>query len=67
MKRSRNMELKVHIDAKPHWSLDDTLQEVKSIVTLIENRIPQVPPLDVVIHFPDPEPVIETGGDDLPF
>ncbi len=43
MKRSRNMELKVHIDAKPHWSLDDTLQEVKSIVTLIENRIPQVP------------------------
>ena len=61
------MELKVHIDVEPQWSLDDTLQEVKSIVTLIENRIPQVPPMDVVIHFTDPEPVIETGGDDLPF
>jgi len=31
------------------------------------NRIPQVHPVDVVIHFPEPEPLIETDGDDLPF
>jgi len=60
------MELKVHIDVEPQWSLNDTLQEVKSIVTLIENRIPQVPPMDVVIHFTDPEPKRDKG-DDLPF
>jgi len=66
MKRSRNMELKVHIDVEPQWSLDDTLREVKSIVTLIENRIPQVPPLDVVIHFTEPE-LESDKGDDLPF
>ena len=35
---------------RPHWTLDDTLYEVKSVVTLIQNRIPQVP-MDVVIHF----------------
>ena len=60
------MELKVHIDVEPQWSLNDTLQEVKSIVTLIENRIPQVPPLDVVIHFTEPE-LESDKGDDLPF
>jgi len=60
------MELKVHIDVEPQWSLDDTLREVKSIVTLIENRIPQVPPLDVVIHFTEPE-LESDKGDDLPF
>lgn len=64
MTRSRNMELKIHIDSKPHWSIDETLQEVKSIVTLIQNRIPEVPPLDVVIHFMEP---YDESTDDLPF
>ncbi len=58
------MELIVHIDSEPNWTLDDTLYEVKSVVTLIQNRIPQVPPMDVVIHFTEPK---LSKGDDLPF
>ena len=44
------MALTVHIESEPNWTLDDTLYEIKSVVTLIQNRIPQVPPMDVVIH-----------------
>ena len=66
MKQRRNMELTVHIESEPNWTLDDTLYEVKSVVTLIQNRIPHVPPMDVVIHFTDPEPELDKG-DDLPF
>jgi len=66
MKQRSNMELTVHIESEPNWTLDDTLYEVKSVVTLIQNRIPQVPPMDVVIHFTDPEPELDKG-DDLPF
>ena len=43
MKQRSNMELTVHIESEPNWTLDDTLYEVKSVVTLIQNRIPQVP------------------------
>ena len=64
MTRSRNMELKIHIDSEPHRSIDETLHEVKSIVTLIQNRIPEVPPMDVVIHFMEP---YDESTDDLPF
>ncbi len=60
------MELTVHIESEPNWTLDDTLYEVKSVVTLIQNRIPQVPPMDVVIHFTDQEPELDKG-DYLPF
>jgi len=66
MKQRSNMELTVHIESEPNWTLDDTLYEVKSVVTLIQNRIPQVPPMDVVIHFTDQEPKRDKG-DDLPF
>ena len=60
------MELTVHIESEPNWTLDDTLYEVKSVVTLIQNRIPQVPPMDVVIHFTDQAPELDKG-DYLPF
>ena len=66
MNRDRKFEMKVHIDCEPHWTLDETLQEVRSVVTLFKNRIPQVPAMDVVIHFPD-ELFQEGEFDDLPF
>ena len=60
------MELTVHIESEPNWTLDETLYEVKSVVTLMQNRISQVPAMDVVIHFTDHVPELDKG-DDLPF
>jgi len=55
-------DLKVHLYPLPGMDIDETMREVKWLVTLMNDRIPECPPLEVVIHFPE-----ETDTDDLPF
>lgn len=60
------MELKVHLDCTSFDKVDDTLAEAKSVVTLLNDNIPELPPIDVIIHFPQSGYGVGDSND-LPF
>ena len=56
-------DVKVHLYPLPGMDIDETMKEVKWLVNHMKESVPEVPPIDVIIHFPPDD----SDTDDLPF